>query len=123
MNAPVNDVASTAQLKQQSVAIGITEFLLGCMEFTVGTDEANESTQQNGAQAMHDGLGDFVASMLGNNEIDPARVIEQQQRISALIVRLGVTGVYRKAFVIIRNAGTRVWIGAFGRRAERALLE
>lgn len=121
MSASTNDVTSTAQLQHQSVVIGITEFLLGCMEFVVGTDEADEPMKQNGAQAMHDGFGDVVTSVLGH-EIDPARVNEQQQRISAVIVRLGITGVYARMFTKVRNAGGRIWNGAFG-RAERALQE
>lgn len=123
MNASTNDVAFTTQLRQQSAAIGITEFLLGCMEFNVGTDETDEPMQQNGAQAMHDGLGDFVASMAGSHEINPAQFKEQQQCVSAVVVRLGVTGVYQKIFIKVRNAGSRVWDGVFGRRAERALQE
>jgi hypothetical protein len=116
----MNTVASSSQLNQ-SVAIGVAEYLLGYTEFTIGTEEQDETAKTHGVQAMRNGLGDVVSACSGR-EVEPARTIEQEQRISALIVHVCTTGVLQKALAKIKNTGIRVWNRVFG-RAERTLGE
>lgn len=116
-----NSTAPTSQLRQVA-AMGIAEYLISYTEFTIGHDEQDKIVMKHGVEAMSNGLGGVVSAW-GSREVEQAQIDEQQQRVSALIVHACVTGVVRKAFTKVRDAGVRVWNRFFGRRPERALGE